>query len=174
MKLASYKSTRPGAQGIANRLIRARLRGAYSHSELVFEPGDPVEQFMPDGSCEPDADGALWCASSVAAEALPTYSPRRAGRIGGVRFKRIALNPAHWDVLPMRADPLNAARWFAEHQGAPYDWQLIAGFMAWFVPGKDGRWTCSEAGAAAVGVPEKDAWRVDPCNGHFLLPSLSG
>ena len=174
MKLASYKSTRPGLQGIAHRLIRLRLRGIYSHTEVVFEPGDPVGHLMPDGTTARGADGSLWCASSVAAEALPAHSSRRAGRTGGVRLKRIVLNPDHWDMLSMRADPVAAARWFVENQGAPYDWQLILGFLAWFVPGKDGRWTCSEAGAAAVGVPEKDAWRVDPCNGHFLLPSLSG
>ena len=174
MLLASYKSTRPGLQGIANRLIRLRLRGPYSHTEVVFEPGDNVGHLMPDGSCEPDANGALWCASSVAAEALPAHSPRRAGKMGGVRFKRIVINKNHWDVQPMRADPTATARWFSLNQGALYDWQLIVGFLAWFVPGKDGRWTCSEAGAAAAGVPEKDAWRVDPCNGHILLPLLKG
>lgn len=68
MKLASYKATRPGLQGVANRLIRWRLRGPYSHNELVFEPGDGVAALMPDGTCAADARGALWCASSVAAE----------------------------------------------------------------------------------------------------------
>ena len=174
MLLASYKSTRPGLQGLANRIIRLRLRGPYSHSEIVFQPGDPVGHLMPDGSCEPDVNGALWCASSVAAEALPAHSTRRAGRMGGVRFKRIALAPDHWDVQSMRADPVAAAQWFLTNQGALYDWQLIAGFLAWFVPGKADRWTCSEAGAAAAGLPEEEAWRVDPCNGHILLPSFRG
>ncbi|MDF1486707.1 hypothetical protein PY257_16280 [Ramlibacter sp. H39-3-26] len=172
MLLASYKSTRPGLQGIANRLIRLRLRSPYSHTEVVFEPHDPVAHLMPDGSTERAADGSLWCASSVAAEALPAHSTRRAGKMGGVRFKRIALNPDHWDVKPMRADPVAAAQWFASNQGALYDWQLIAGFLAWFVPGKGDRWTCSEAAAAAAGAPNEEAWRVDPCNGHILLPSF--
>ncbi len=47
MLLASYKSTRPGWQGIANRLIRWRLRGVYSHSEIVFQPWDGVDDLMP-------------------------------------------------------------------------------------------------------------------------------
>ena len=71
MLLASYKSTRPGLQGLFNRIIRLRLRGQYIHSEVVFEPGDGVGHLMPDGSAAPGQEGSLWCASSVAAEALP-------------------------------------------------------------------------------------------------------
>lgn len=164
MLLASYKSTRPGWQGIANRLIRLRLRGRYSHCEVVFEPGDGVDDLMPDGACAPDANGALWCASSVAAERLPAHSPRRAGHVGGVRFKRIALDPARWDLIRVPSDPARAAMWFRAHQGDLYDWQLILGFLAWVVPHKDSRSTCSEACAAALGVPMQDAWRFDPCN----------
>ncbi|SDM57475.1 hypothetical protein SAMN05428957_10898 [Oryzisolibacter propanilivorax] len=164
MLLASYKSTRPGLQGVANRLIRARLRGIYSHNELVFEPGDGVDALMPDGTCAADAAGALWCASSVAAEALPAHSPRRAGCGGGVRFKRIALDPGHWDMRRVACNPVLAAQWFKAHQGELYDWQLIAGFATWLMPHKASRWTCSEACAAALGAPEGDAWRFDPCS----------
>ncbi|HQQ70219.1 MAG TPA: hypothetical protein PLL92_07905 [Alicycliphilus sp.] len=164
MLLASYKSTRPGLQGIANRIIRLRLRSPYSHTEVVFEPGDGVDHLMPDGSCAPDAHGALWCASSVAAEALPGHSPRRAGGTGGVRFKRIALDPARWDLQRVAAHPLYAARWFRQHEGELYDWQLILGFVSWLIPHKATRWTCSEASAAALGVPDPDAWRFDPAN----------
>ena len=174
MLLASYKSIRPGLQGLANRAIRWRLTGEYSHTELVFEQGDPVSELMPDSSTAPGPDGALWCASSVAVERLPSYSPRRAGRSGGVRFKRIALDTSRWDLVRVQRDPMDvirAAAWFEEHQGELYDWQLIAGHITWLIPGKDGRWTCTKAVAAALGVPESEAWRVDPCNGHILLPS---
>ena len=164
MLLASYKFTRPGLQGVANRLIRLRLRGRYSHCEVVFEPGDGVDALMPDGTCAPDVNGALWCASSVAAERLPAWSPRRAGCIGGVRFKRIALDPARWDVRQVAAHPRHAAQWFKAHQGDMYDWQMIAGFLAWAIPHQSARWTCSEACAAAMGVEVDDAWRFDPCN----------
>lgn len=167
MKLASYKSTRPGLQGLANRLIRLRLRGIYSHTEVVFEPGDGVDHLMPDGTCAPDADGALWCASSVAAERLPAGSARRAGRMGGVRFKRIALDQCHWDVQPYQQDPVAAAQWFKDHEGGLYDWQLILGFLAWFVPHKANRNTCSEASAEAGGYA--DAWRFDPCTLHAAV-----
>lgn len=166
MLLASYKSTRPGLQGLANRIIRLRLRGPYSHTEVVFQPGDGVDGLMPDGTCEPDAHGALWCASSVAAEPMPSYSPRRVGRIGGVRFKRIVLNPAHWDVVPYRHGTVAAALWFSTRAGSLYDWQLILGFVAWFMPEKDGRYTCSEAAAAAGQYSEP--WRLDPCLLHAV------
>lgn len=162
MLLASYKSTRPGWQGIANRIIRLRLRSQYSHNEVVFEPGDGVGHLMPDGTAEPDKDGALWCASSVAAEALPAHSPRRPGKTGGVRFKRVALNPEHWDVRRVACNPMTAARWFRAHEGELYDWQLVLGFVAWVIPQQAQRWTCSEACAAALGVPDVDAWRFDP------------
>ena len=164
MLLAFYKSTRPGLQGIANRIIRLRLRSIYSHCEVVFKPGDGVDALMPDGTCAPDKDGALWCASSVAAEALPAHSPRRAGKVGGVRFKRVVLDPGHWDVHRLDCDPIRAAKWFKAREGQLYDWQLILGFMAWIIPHKARRWTCSEACAAALGVREADAWRFDPAS----------
>ena len=166
MLLASYKSTRPGLQGIANRIIRLRLRSPYSHSEIVFEPHDQVGHLMPDGTTARGADGSLWCASSVAAEALPDHSPRRAGKAGGVRFKRIVLNPDHWDVRRIEIAPARAAQWFKDHEGELYDWQLILGFVSWVIPQKSRRWTCSEAAAAALGVPDGEAWRFDPANLH--------
>jgi len=170
MLLASYKSTRPGLQGLANRAIRWRLQSIYSHTEVVFEPTDLVGLLMPDGTTARGEDGALWCASSVAGEALPAHSPRRAGKTGGVRFKRIVLNPDHWDVQRVACDPLQAAQWYRQHEGELYDWQLILGFVAWVIPQKSRRWTCSEAAAAALGAPEEEAWRFDPVN----LPAAAG
>lgn len=111
MKLASYKGTRAGLMGIGNWLIRLRLRGIYSHSEIVFEPGDGVDALMPDGTCEPDADGALWCVSSTGLERLPTWSPRRAGRLGGVRFKRIVLGDK-WHLRKVEQHPLVCIYWY--------------------------------------------------------------
>ncbi|GAB2472263.1 hypothetical protein GCM10027082_24730 [Comamonas humi] len=176
MLLASFKGTKPGMQGVANRLIRMRLRGPYSHSELVFEPGDGVGHLLPDGSEAQGDDGSLWCASSVAAEPLPAFSPRRAGHQGGVRFKRLALDPEHWDLVRLPGDPAAAALWFQQHAGALYDWQLIAGFVAWLIPGRSARWTCSEAVAAALGIPPREAWRFDPCSLHAALnrPAQAG
>ena len=166
MLIASYKHTRPGLQGLFNRIIRLRLRGQYSHSEVVFEPGDGVAHLMPDGSAAVGQDGSLWCASSVAAEQLPALSPRRAGKSGGVRFKRIALDPDHWDLVRVDCDPVAAAQWFKAHEGELYDWQLILGFVSWVIPQKSQRWTCSESAAVVLGIREEDAWRFDPVNLH--------
>lgn len=161
MKLASYHGTRAGLMGIGNWLIRLRLRGRFSHSEIVFEPGDGVDSLMPDGTCKPDASGALWCVSSTGLETLPSWSPRRAGSTGGVRFKRIAMG-SKWALDPVQADPLYAAQWAEENQGRLYDWQLIFGFVAWLIPNKRDRVMCSEACAEMLCF--EDAWRLDPCS----------
>lgn len=161
MKLASYKGTRAGIMGLGNILIRLRLRGPYSHSEVVFEPGDGVDALMPDGTCQPDADGALWCVSSTGLEHIPAWSPRRAGKRGGVRFKRIVLGDK-WTLDATPACPQRAARWALDNQGRLYDWQLVLGFLAWLIPQKASRVMCSEACAEMLGL--LDAWRFDPCS----------
>lgn len=163
MKLASYKGTQAGWRGLANRLIRFRLGGKYSHTEIVFELGDGVDHLMPDGTAFA-VGGAFWCASAVGAERMPALSTRRAGRIGGVRFKRIILDPDKWDIVDYPRDPRRAAEWFFVHQGALYDWQLIVSFLAWFMPNKINRYTCSESVAAAGRHP--DPHRFDPCVLH--------
>lgn len=166
MLLASYHSTRPGWQGIANRLIRWRLHGIYSHNEIVFEPGDGVDAYMPDGTCAPDSNGALWCVSSVAAERLPAWSKRRAGKVGGVRFKRIKIDLSRWHVWPLHTDPKAAALISRRYEGAMYDWQLIAGFLSWLIPHKRSRWTCSEFCAYLLGLHEPE--RFDTCSLHIV------
>tara|TARA_R110001599_G_scaffold171353_1_gene362445 strand:+ start:462448 stop:463005 length:558 start_codon:yes stop_codon:yes gene_type:complete len=160
MKLASYTGTHSGWKGLGNILIRWRLKGAYSHSELVFMPDDGVDHLMPDGTCE-SIDGAYWCASSTGTDTMPEWSPRRAGKMGGVRFKRIKLDPAKWEIDECPGDANKAAHWFKAHQGRLYDWQLMVGFVAWLIPNKDGRFMCSESVAEAIGI--KDAFRIDPC-----------
>lgn len=171
MKLAFYLGTRkPWYIGLGNRLVRLRLRSQISHCELVFEPGDDVADLLPldapvetaQSSTAPDASGALWCASSSASDQIPAWSPRRAGRRGGVRFKRINVrDPSKWLLIDVPwADPRYAALWFKEHQGALYDWQGIVGFVAWPVPGRAERWSCHEACAAALGHPSP--MRTDP------------
>lgn len=167
MQLASYRGTRPGLQGIANRLIRLRLRGPYSHSEVVFEPGDGVDHLMPDGTCQPDAEGALWAASSVAAERLPAWSRTRAGRWGGVRFKRIPFDPDRWDLVPLRGNPQRAATRARLIEGQLYDWRGVAGFLAWPLGQASRRWTCHEACGLFAGIDQP--WRLDPCALHQVV-----
>lgn len=170
MKLASYHGTRPGIMGIGNIVIRLRLRGQFSHSEIVFMPGDGVDHLMPDGTCEP-VDGAYWCVSSTGLEHVPEWSVRRPGKMGGVRFKRIVLDPARWTQTDLAADPVYAAEWAKVNEGRLYDWQLIFGFVSWFIPNKDSRVMCSEVCAVMCQIP--DAWRFDPCAMHSLAVGLN-
>lgn len=163
MKLALYVSTRrPWYVGLGNRLVRLRLRSRISHCEVVFEGGDGVDDLMPDGATALDTDGQLWCASSSATDVMPLWSPRRAGSSGGVRFKRIHVhNSGKWLLVDVPwANARAAAQWFVQHQGHLYDWQGIVGFIAWPIQGRDARWACHEACAAALGHPSPS--RTDP------------
>lgn len=166
MKLASYKSTRTAWRGIGNVLVRWRLRGIYSHCEIVFEPGDQVDALMPDGTSAPQA-GALWCASATATDTMPAWSKRRAGHTGGVRFKRIDVTDGQWDLLPLPADPRKAALIMLAHEGALYDWQGIFGYLAWPIPHKASRYSCGEIAALSIGLA--DPWRFDPCVLHAAI-----
>lgn len=166
MKLAFFVGTSAGVlAGLSDRLVRLRLRSHVSHCELVFVPGDGVDALMPDGSCALDAGGAAWCASASGFDEMASWSRRRPGCRGGVRFKRIDLrNTADWLIVDLPwltpARKLSAARWFCEHEGELYDWRGVFGFLAWPISGKDGRWTCHEACCAALGVTGGD--RLDP------------
>lgn len=129
MKLASYKGTRPGLQGLFNRAVRWWLGGRYSHTELVF------------------SDGV--CASSSWLD-------------GGVRFKLIKFDPAHWDIIDVDGDESRARQWFCDHVGDGFDLLGLFGFV-WRRGTQDrSKSYCTEAIAAATGFP--DPFRFDPCN----------
>ena len=172
MKLASYIGTRAGIYGLGNILIRLRLRGPYSHSEIVFEPDDgpEVAALMPDGSLEPDVNGALWCCSSVGLERIPAHSPRRPDRLGGVRFKRIKVHTPKWHLTPLYTDPIYAANWAVDNQGKLYDWRLVFGFLVWVLPNKANRYMCNEA--ALEMMQFLDAHRFDPCSTQAIAETL--
>lgn len=163
MKLLAYHSTRKGLKGLENIFIRLRLRGRFSHTEIMFEPGDLVDDYMPDKTCQPNAYGAYWCASSVSFERMRNDSAVRAGELGGLRFKRIIPDPAKWTILKTPgANPNNAARYAYTNEGKKYDWLLILSFLFWFLPNKRSWGMCSEECAEMLGYD--DAWRFDPCN----------
>lgn len=171
MKLASYRGTRAFPNGIANILIRLRLRGDYSHSELIFEPSDLVDEYLPDGESLETSSG-LWAFSSVASERLPEYSKERRLKIGGVRFKRIRIDDS-WDIvdIPKEINATEVIRKAKQLEGSKYDWFLIGSFLAWFIKGKNRRFTCNEAIAEVLGI--KEAWRLDPCSLHNVLNFIS-
>lgn len=74
---------------------------------------------------------------------------------GGVRLKLIDYNPAHWDFVDV-PDALadQALAWFEQHQGASYDLIGNLSFLWPLVPHSRRKWFCSEAIAAALGIPE--------------------
>lgn len=160
MKLASYIGTRKGFMGVGNILIRLRLGGSESHTEIMFEPGDGVDHLMPDGTCEPDENGAYWHFSSVGLERMPEYN-RRAGKLGGMRFKRIVPD-LKWVHDPTQADPLFAATKAKEMDGKLYDWQAVCRYVLWIIPNKLSRGMCSEVAAVLLGIPDEDAYLFDP------------
>ena len=161
MKLLSFKGNSAGLFSIADKLVRFRLNGDYSHVEIMFEPGDDVDIYMPDGTTQPNEDG-YWCCSSVPNERMPKNSTRRPGEMGGVRFARILPEHKDWNITNLSCDPKVAALWGIEHNGMKYDWNLILGYIAWIMPDKSNRFICSEACAAMMGMEQ--AWRFDPCS----------
>jgi len=86
---------------------------------------------------------------------------------GGVRFKRIDYNPAHWDFieLPDAAEPY-ACEWFRANEGAPYDLMGNVRFVLPWLSDSEKGWFCSEAMAAALKI--KEPWRFGP-NGLAAL-----
>jgi len=58
-----YRGTRPGIAGVANRLIRMRDHGPYSHMELCFSDGWSASSSLMDGGVRfrrIDYDPAKW------------------------------------------------------------------------------------------------------------------
>lgn len=133
MRIAFYKGTRSGLQGLFNILVRWWTCGPYSHCELI------ISEFP---------DGAVLCGSASQID-------------GGVRLKRMVLDPTRWDVLYLpRGEEERALEWFEQRLGHRYDYFGLIGFLARPIKGSGKRWFCSEAVAAAVGMVEP--WRFCP------------
>lgn len=184
MRLACYTGTHAGFNGIFNRLIRWRYGGSFfkdgaaSHCEVVFEPGDGVDHLMPDGTSQPDATGAVWCASASALDVIPVWAGQRAGKTGGVRFKRIVLDPTLWEVQPFHRDPVIAASFIKQVEGTPYDWGIVFGFLFWPVAVlmhliHDSLYCCSTVCAAAGGYERSDFYHPELLR-TMLHPQQSG
>lgn len=80
---------------------------------------------------------------------------------GGVRFKKIDFDSAKWDLVELPGHlEQSAEAWFDAHIGAGYDLLGNLQFVLSPVPHSEQRWFCSEAVAAALGLP--DPWRFAP------------
>ena len=179
MKLASYKGRRKGWIGVPNILIKRWLMGKYSHSEIIFEPGDGVDHLMPDKTTE-TIDGTVWAYSSSVSDLIPSWAPIRKGRKGGARFKRINFSEdkyvdGKWDVIPYPVDPVKAAEYAVANEGKSYDHRLNIGIVfrpVLLILGyRDGFVNCSKVCAAAGGFEEPD--RFDPCVLHVAVKNMS-
>lgn len=80
---------------------------------------------------------------------------------GGVRFKDIEFDTARWDFIAVPADRERRARdWFSDHEGQSYNLMGNLNQIVGFIPTAKNKSFCSEAVAAALGIPE--AWRYGP------------
>tara|TARA_Y100001949_G_scaffold163033_3_gene156588 strand:- start:3454 stop:3963 length:510 start_codon:yes stop_codon:yes gene_type:complete len=77
------------------------------------------------------------------------------GMDGGVRAKRIELELAHWDLIPVPwADARQILHLFEKHQGKGYDWLgLFGSQLLPLTIDNRRRMFCSEFCAAALGFP---------------------
>lgn len=171
MKVIFFKGTSPGVAGWFDRGARFRLSGPYSHCEVVFEPGDDVEDYMPDKSLEIDSEGRYWCFSSNFFDVMPAWSKRRAGKKGGARYRRIYLDPQLWDVIDIPfIKATDVIDLIDELEGLRYDLFGWLKFITWFFQHQKSRITCYEIVAIACDIEEPH--RYDTCNLAAILRSM--
>lgn len=128
--LAFYKGRQAGP--FTSWLVAWWCRTDYSHCELLL-------------------DRWAWyryeCGSSVLTD-------------GGVRVKVRDLDPLQWDCYLIDDIGVDYARaWFGAHKSERYDLLGWLGFIFRRIKGLGNGWWCSEACAAALGIP--DPWRWD-------------
>lgn len=72
---------------------------------------------------------------------------------GGVRSKRIAFNPEHWDFVPLPwANEHEVRQFYEQTEGEPYGWSDLIKRQIFNRPGNNFGWFCSEWCAAALGL----------------------
>ena len=77
-------------------------------------------------------------------------------REGIVRPKIMWHDPEKWDVIEIKGAEPYALHWFLQHAGQKYDWAGVFRFILPLLPNSRNRWFCSEAVAAALGLPEPE------------------
>ena len=140
LRAAFYRGTHAGLPGVYNRLVRWWTRSQYSHVELVFIQGTGNR----------------------------AYAASASKMDGGVRGKAIDFDPSRWDFVDLPDELWNAAwEWFDAHDGQGYDILGNVHFVLGAVGDDKARWFCSEAVAAALGMPNPE--RFDPGTLHAAL-----
>lgn len=91
---------------------------------------------------------------------------------GGVRTKLIDFTADKWDFVDLPAGLEQGARaWFDQHRGEKYDLLGNLHFVLAPVGDDKQKWFCSEAAAAAIGIP--DPARFDPGTLYAALTFLT-
>lgn len=128
--IAFYK----GKGNLVDRLIRFVTRSEYSHCEFLFDPTATLTGKV---------------------EARPCWSS--SARDGGVRLKKMKLDPNRWDIVPIEFEfGSNVAKViFEAEEGRSYDYLGIV-LSQFFNLGRHdrNRWFCSEICAHAIGFLE--------------------
>jgi hypothetical protein len=89
-----------------------------------------------------------------------------------VRFKWFEFDPVLWDFVDLPdALTLPALAWFDAHEGQGYDLLGNVHFVLAPIGDDKSRWFCSEAVAAALGMP--DPARFDPGTLYAALKFLN-
>ena len=153
--LALYKGRREGSgwrvwcARATDWLTRVLTRGQYSHCEIAMR--------LPEND---ETGAALYDCYSASI------------RDGGVRWKRMPLPAAKWDLIPLPST-LEAheqlQRVWTATEGQGYDLMGALG-IAFGLPQNRRRWFCSEWCATALGLP--DSWRWSPNDLAVIVPTL--
>ena len=125
MKIAFYKATRSGLQGLYSRGVRLIDGGPYSHCELIFSNGISASASFIDGGVrfkQIDYNNNHWDIFSI---------------------------PDPDGIQELRAND-----WFVEHEGDKYDILGNVRFVFGFVKHDNNKQFCSEACAEALGFYE--------------------
>ena len=87
---------------------------------------------------------------------------------GGVRFKKIDYNPAHWDFITIPGlSEKRARKWFEEHEGMKYDLLGNLHFIIPLIGDSKARVSCAESIAASLDMV--DPWRYSPNSLYVAL-----
>jgi hypothetical protein len=148
--LASYKGTHSGIHGIINVGIRHATSSQYSHTEICI--GNPF-------------DRAVACLSA-------------SGVDGGVRIKRMRLDPEKWDLVACHGiKATNVMVRFSLIEGCGYDYFGAARFAVPLIfPARQhaSKWFCSEAALFLLGLAKGEEWRFEPASANALALQIFG
>lgn len=132
------------------KATRPGLQGLYSRGVRVIDHG-------PYSHCEVVFSDGMWGSASFVD--------------GGVRLKRIAVDPAHWDFLDLPSGLEAYARdWFERNVGAPYDLMGNVRFVLPWLRDSERGWFCSEALGAALRWSEP--WRYGPNGAAAMVRTM--